>query len=35
MVQGAVRQRGGQLSLLDRPGSGLIVRLKLPAVAAT
>lgn len=35
VVQGAVRQRGGQLSLLDRPGSRLIVRLELPAIAAT
>ncbi len=35
VVQGAVRQHGGQLWLLDRPGGGLIVRMQVPAVAAT
>jgi signal transduction histidine kinase len=30
VVQGAVRQHGGQLQLLDRPGGGLIVRLRFP-----
>ncbi|WP_411852717.1 ATP-binding protein [Stenotrophomonas sp. LGBM10] len=30
VVQGAVRQHGGQLLLLDRPGGGLIVRLRFP-----
>jgi len=30
VVQGAVRQHGGQLDLLDRPGGGLIVRMQLP-----
>jgi len=35
VVHGAVRQHGGQLWLLDRPGGGLIVRVQVPAVAAT
>ncbi|WP_312710586.1 ATP-binding protein, partial [Stenotrophomonas sp.] len=30
VVQGAVRQHGGQLQLVDRPGGGLIVRLCFP-----
>ena len=30
VVQGAVRQHGGHLDLLDRPGGGLIVRMQLP-----
>ena len=35
VAQGAVRQQGGQLWLLHRPGGGLIVRMQVPAVTAT
>jgi len=30
VAQGAVRQQGGQLWLLHRPGGGLIVRMQCP-----
>jgi K+-sensing histidine kinase KdpD len=35
VVQGAVRQHGGQLWLLHRRSGGLIGRMQLPVVTAT